>query len=72
MTSEAARENEAFSEEGNDEESRNQDFKNAAGRQNSREHEEIREGSIPKDENKDTKPIQKSSNLLDVKNSAQV
>ena len=72
VTSEVARDEAFTKEEGNDA-SRNQGPKNVAERKNSRgDSEELREKSDLKDESNNTKPIQKSSNFLEVKNCAQV
>ena len=73
VTSEAAHDNEAFTKEETNDAFRNQGPKNVAERENSRgDSEELRDKSDLKDESKNTKPIQKSSNFLEVKNCAQV
>ena len=72
VTSEAAHENEGFTKEESNEESCNQDLTNAVERENAKENEEIRQERNPKDENKDTKSIQNTSNFLEVKNLEQV
>ena len=73
VTSEAAHDNKAFTKEEGNDASLNQGPKNAAEREKSRgDSEEHRDKSDLRDESKNTKPIQKSSNFLEVKNCAQV